>query len=193
MVNVHAILVCLNPRESKWELPIELGAAVSSYLVGWKAASPQVEAGIPDVAAEILAKSLVDFSLVTFPRRTGRHLAFAHTRRSEDVRRALMADDYDWSLRAQVIFLTPPEAPPPKLSQEDLRQAGIGKEFFRLIDKGIAGLVLPGVDGDVAGVYLFSESLVGPSLRSLKRACEEEGVQFREVTEDELTDYLAEG
>jgi hypothetical protein len=151
-----------------------------------------VDAGVPEQVAEILARALVSQTLVTYPTRTGRQLEFVHTSRAEEAQRAFTSDYFDWTRSAQVIFLSPLAEPPPRVAPEDLLLARLDAGPHHLASAGFLGMVLPGVDGDVAGVYAFSDEIFRALFGAVRTACEEAGVLFMELTQDQLTEVLAE-
>lgn len=194
MTHIKAILVCFDHSDGRWELPVAVSAGLRRCLIGWQTSPPPVDAGIPEDVARLLASTLVSHALVTFPTRTGRRgFSFVHASRADDAQRAFNAEYFNWSQRGQVIFLSLAEAPPPALSEEHLRLATDGESLHKLAGAGVTGVVLPGVDGDVAGIYTFTYNLRGELLAGLRAACERAGVQFRDVTEAELAEALAEG
>jgi len=61
----------------------------------------------------------------------------------------------------------------------------------KLAGAGVTGLLVPGVDGDVAGLYTFSDDLWTASIDALGTACQGAGVECRNVTETEFAELLA--
>lgn len=59
-------------------------------------------------------------------------------------------------------------------------------EFSRLAARGFTGLLLPGVDGDSAGLFVFNDPLWGILIASLRETCEASGASWREVNESEF-------
>lgn len=180
---VQDFLVCLDWTDSRWELP-SVASSMQSCLIGWRSA-PAVDAGIPEWAADLLARTMVKHALVTFPVRTGGRTRFVHASRADEARAAFNAEHFDWTQRGQVIVLSPPHSPP-ELSESHLHMAGDGARLKTLSNLGATGVLLPGVDGDVAGLYTFSSDLQNVLLASLKTACRDFGAGFRRVTETEF-------
>lgn len=192
MNNTKAILVCFNYVNSQWELPIGQTNGVQRCLVAWKINPLPTDSGIPDEVAKILASTLASQALITFPtHKSLRGISFVHTNNFEDVREAFGADYFVWSCRGQVIFLSPKESSPPVLFRKHLELATDSKSLFKLTDRGVTGIVLPGVDGDVAGIYTFNDKLRDALLAELKARCEQSDVPFHEVSELELIEALA--
>ncbi|MGA9918233.1 hypothetical protein [Paraburkholderia sp.] len=159
--------------------------------MGWTTRTSLVESGMPGAVASVFANALVKCALVTFPTHTlQRRNSFFHTRRPDDVQGAFNAEFFNWSLRGQVIFLSPVEAKPPALSSKHLDLANNAKQLSKLADVGVTGVVLPGVDGDVAGIYTFSDDFLQDLLSQLKSECERAGAQWREVTEVQFFETL---
>jgi hypothetical protein len=184
------IFVCLDGIDRRWELPL-VPSPVQSCLVGWRIAPISTDAGVPDGVARILANTLVKHALVTFPTRTGGRVRFVHASHADDVRRAFDTEYFDWTQRGQVMFLSPPDSPPPKISESHLDIAQDGARLHTLAGMGVTGVVLPGVDGDVAGIYTFAGGLQDALLTSLRIVCADVGATCRVVTGAELAEELA--
>jgi hypothetical protein len=190
MSNVRAILVCYK-FGSQWELPIETTARVSNCLVAWRTSPLPIDAGVPHEVARLLASTLVTHVRVSFPVHASQQgISFVHTRQVEELQLAFNATYFDWSQRGQILFLSSTEAPP-TLSQKHLHLATNSQSFQQLADIGIIGLVLPGVDGNVAGIYTFVDHWLDALLTELKAACVQINTRFQEVTEAELAVALA--
>ena len=81
MAQIMTILVCLDYRDVRWELPIEVAAGLCRCLVAWQANPPPVDGGVPEVVAKVLASALVSRALVTFPTRTRNlGISFVHAK-----------------------------------------------------------------------------------------------------------------
>jgi len=192
MTNTKTIFVCSDYSNIQWELPITAAERVFRCLVAWQLNSSSEDGGIPDNVARILASTLVNHVLVTFPTYTDqRGISFAHTNRIDDVRQAFDAEYFHWSHRGQIIFLSPLEAQPPTLSEECLNLATDSENLYKLNDMGVIGLILPGVDGDLAGIYTFTKKLQNELINELKTVCIRNEVKFLEVSEDLLMEVLA--
>jgi hypothetical protein len=67
---------------------------------------------------------------------------------------------YPWCLQGQVALLSAPDSPPPLVDRETLFAVfadGWEQNAQRLRGAGIFGLLRPGVDGDVAGVFTLAD------------------------------------
>jgi hypothetical protein len=192
MAQIMTILVCLDYHDVRWELPIEVAAGLCRCLVAWQVNPPPVDGGVPEGVAKVMASTLVSQALVTFPTRTRNlGISFVHASHAGDMQQAFDAEYFIWSQRGQVIFLSPAQAPPPTLSEKHFHLATNGDSLHKLADTGVTGVVLPGVDGDVAGIYTFTSQLLKELLTGLRAACDRIGAQFQEVTEAELSEALA--
>lgn len=191
MVHVNSLLVCVDYREPIWELPIAVAPGVTRGLIGWQTSPSPVDAGLPPAVASLLASALTEHALLSFPEIEGRRTVFVNARGAEVARRAFDSEYFDWSRRAQVIFLSPREAPPPSLSDVHLRLSQDAQSMHELSGAGVTGLLLPGVDGDVAGLYTFNDDLWNESIAALRMACQGAGVEWRSVTETEFAELLA--
>jgi hypothetical protein len=88
------------------------------------------------------------------------------------------------------VFLYPIGAPRLALTETHLELAERGEAFDQLASAGATGLLLPGVDGDVAGLYTFSEELFQRLIDALRRACEAGGTALHEVSEAQFSEQL---
>lgn len=110
----------------------------------------------------------------SFRWRLGHHFVFRHATDAPAAEEAFAALHFDWSLRASVLFLSAPAAPPPRLARRDLERALAAVDGRELLARGIDGVVCPGSDGDVAGVYATEERLA-MLVRALAPAAAEAG------------------
>ena len=151
MTTRRAILLCENPRSAHWRLEPPLSGRF--VLLGWRhSREDEIEGGVPDDVASLLARSLTRVALVTFPSGGSEPVAFTsedHVRtlrptrwrdrlrvivsysplafggrlhfrfllvssRRPDVVKTLF-DGVSWSMQAQAIFLSAPDAPAPTI------------------------------------------------------------------------------
>lgn len=191
MVRLDVLLACRDQFDQRWELPIPLAKSVQQALIGWSVSPAPVDAGLPEPVAHVLSNAVLKHFLVTFPTRQGRQISFVHSRDSGSIRSAFEDDYFDWTQKHQCLFLSPIEAPPPQISQSDLMLVRRGESMDEISRVGVKGLVLPGVDGDVAGIYTFSPDLQARLLGDIGDACNEAGSHLQFVSEIELIDALA--
>lgn len=180
----QSLLVCLEAMDSRWELPA-VPPKAESCVIGWRTRPMPRDAGVPEWAVAILAHALAKNAMVTFAVKAGDRTRFVHASTADEVRQAFDTEYFDWTQRGQVIFLSAPESPP-KLSESHLRAAESTAGLQTLSHSGVIGVLLPGVDGDVAGLYTFSSGLQKSLIASLKTACLDLGTEYRVVTADEF-------
>jgi hypothetical protein len=98
---------------------------------------------------------------------------------------------YPWCLQGQVAFLSAPDSPPPPVDRETLFSVfadGWEENVDRLRGAGIFGLLRPGVDGDVAGMF----TLAGDAalVDALRREAAEAGFGWFLLSENEFKQSL---
>ena len=192
MVRLDTLFACRGQFDQRWELPIPQSKSVEQAIIGWSVSPTPVDAGLPEPVVKVLSNALVRNLLVTYPTKKGHRVSFVHARENEGVRSAFDDAYFDWSQKHQCLFLSPTEAPPPQLSENDLIRVRRGEALDEVTNVGVNGLVLPGVDGDVAGLYTFSQHLQTQILDDLSDACNKAGTHLQFVSEVELIEALAE-
>lgn len=93
------------------------------------------------------------------------------TTRPESAARLFDDGGFPWWLQGQVVVLSPVEGPPPNLSEatwrslfnEDWLQAAM-----MLDANGVEGVLRPGVDGDVAGLFTWTETIERAILNAME-------------------------
>ena len=190
MTHPNELVACFDYRDSVWELPVAV-PQVSRCLLAWRTTPVPLDAGMPLSVASLFASALASHALVSFATGVRGHVSFVHASRPEDVLQAFAEPYFNWSRRAQVIFLSAAESEPPALSERHLRLAYESEAFDVLSSIGVTGLLLPGVDGDVAGLYAFSRNLGDRLTSGFKKACADVGADWRSVSESELRELLA--
>ena len=172
---------------AEWQLPTDVPCA-ERLLVGWRFMPEPVEAGPPAAVARLLVAALgrhgaLSFASAVHPPARGTLLAGKRWRRPNFVWRTsasieeavvgiFFADFFSWNMRGQVVCLGKPGAHL-ELSERFLQLASDPSLFGELEGKGVQGILLPGVDGDVAGLYFFNAAIastVHGELISLARA-----------------------
>jgi hypothetical protein len=163
-----------------WQLP--LPPAAERALIGWKLASPPVDAGVPPPVARVLATALCQLGTVTFPARL-RRPRWRSTRDPTEVAAGVFEGDlFSWDLQGQVVALSPPGTSP-RLNDDHL-DVGIDPLLFGELETlGATGLLLPGVDGDVAGLYTFSPRAMRALEDALASAARDAGSELITVEE----------
>jgi hypothetical protein len=122
-------------------------------------------------------------------RGTPPHIALTSTRRPETARRLFDDGAIPWWLQGQVVLLSEPDAPPPDIDEESLLGL-FGEEWARravsLAPAGVAGVVRPGVDGDVAGLLTLAEPFEQVVLAALERETQLAGFDWEQLLESEF-------
>jgi hypothetical protein len=172
---------------AEWQLPTDVRCA-ERLLVGWRFRPEPVEAGPPPAVAMLLVVALgrhgtLSFASAVHPPLGGGLLARTlrrrpkfvwHTSASSDdaVAGIFFADFFSWNLRGQVVCLGMPGVHL-VLSERYLQISSDPRLFDELATRGVQGILLPGVDGAVAGLYFFNAAIasaVHGELVSLARA-----------------------
>lgn len=101
---------------------------------------------------------------------------------------------FPWQLQGQVALLHPPGSAPPRLDRKSL---GIlmGRDWRQEIARPdlrhVLGLMRPGVDGAVAGIWSFDKKVTQVLLARLENEAHQSGFEFCTVGEDAFTGMLA--
>jgi hypothetical protein len=189
MTRLELMFECAGFEKPVWGLPVAVPSWVRRGLIGWRVVPEQVDAGVPEPVARLIASALVSHSRVTFAERPT--LSLVHTTDAGAAQRLFDSEGFDWTMGAQVVFLSAPSAPPPAVSEAHMRAAFDGAQFDGIAGTGATGLLLPGVDGDVAGLYAFSDRLWDGLASALRCACRNSGAVWREVEEGEFSELVA--
>jgi hypothetical protein len=163
-----SLLLAPQFSEGRWRLPVAVG---DRCLIGWKVMPDAVDAGPPDVVERLLMEVLCRQGAVAVPvairppagqalvaRRweLHRHFDWVTTTDPQEARQRIFdGDHFSWSEQAQVAILLRAGAPV-SLGAEHLDLATQPSLFASLAAAGATGVLLPGVDGAVAGLYLFT-------------------------------------
>jgi hypothetical protein len=202
MSQLDLFFLCRNYEELIWELPIRVAHGWRRGLLGWSLAARSIDAGVPGRVAHLLATVLVRHAVVIFPSGTGRRpllsrkwiagrdFSFIHATQADEAVRLFNAKNFEWSIGAQTVFLSPIGAPPPILAEAHLDLARDGDNLDRLALAGVVGLLLPGVDGQVAGLYTFGDDLWNNLIVDLSGLSAAMGMVWREVSEIEFKHLL---
>jgi hypothetical protein len=116
-------------------------------------------------------------------------MTLVSTRNPEIVMKAFNDPAYPWWLHGQVLLLSAKDGAPPDmergqllaLSDEDWTTAA-----HRLAPLGISGVLRPGVDGDVAGLFCLTEGFYEVGLAALEREARAASFGWSIVTEDDF-------
>lgn len=114
---------------------------------------------------------------------------FGSTTSAATVQQAFYDPQYPWPNRAQLLLLSPRQLPPPPLAGAPLEEALFRRyvpDRPRIRRAQIHGLVLAGVDGEAAGIYLWDTGLVTALERALEETASALELPYRTVPETEL-------
>lgn len=211
MTHSHALYLTEQPSGEHWN--VGLAAGTRLWLMGWSASGP--DCGVPAAIAEVISQALTRTALVTFPSsdaglgppdvvrelcdetpflrrwraRLPRIVRIVSTR-SPDTMQASFGDSaYPWWMQGQVLLLSDPGVGPPAVSYSELAQLLEPRSTVSadlLPSLRLTGLLRPGVDGDVAALYLHDQAAANRILAELTNTGASAGVTVRNVTEDEL-------
>lgn len=199
-------MCCEQPRLPQWELPLEIPADANLAVLGWRVQPAPVDAGPPEEFVRVFSEALIRHARVSFfapapqrpwlldrwlSRSRGATRVLIHTSDAGQLRQLFTNPELDWCLRATAAFLSPLDAPAPVLGIEDLERALAGRAYADWRARGISGLVLPGVDGQVLGAYAADASLWRPWKDGLCAAARGRGIEWRDVSEDDFARALA--
>jgi hypothetical protein len=167
--------------EPTWHLPV--GASNwHRALLGWSVTPAPVDSGVPRPVAELLCATIVARGRVTFAKglsqpgsvlgfrrtwREGREFEWVTTRDPKAAMALFDDEAFPWSMQAQAAHVVEDPGPASSLAPGDL---GVPDE--RRIDdlarRGVCMLLLPGVDGDFAGIYARSDASRSAILEDLR-------------------------
>ncbi len=198
------LLLCPGFVGEEWQLPV-LHVPGKRLLVAWSTSEPRVNAGLLKVAAEVMTNAWFRSAAVTYPVavraptgalmlprkwQLGRHFEWATARSALEARTQIFdADYFSWAQQGQVVILSPLGAPF-RATQAHLEVANDPNVFEQLASAGALGVVLPGVDGQVAGLYSFTASFERSVCLALEAAAEEQGASTTTVTERDIHGLL---
>lgn len=215
MSKEKGFILCKNPESPNWQLNSPVQSDL--WMLGWQILPEyEIEGGMPDEIAEILAKALTSTALVTFPTidsvgATGDCVqrieagvigsvaaAFSGTPGSfnlisttnpETAKNLFNAGYFPWDLQGQIILLSPPGSQPPVLDRKTLfsvMDANLHTDFKLLSSVGVQAMIYPGVDGDLVGIVAASPAFENEILRAIEAEAVRSGFGWQVVTEDEF-------
>jgi hypothetical protein len=185
------LFVTESPASAIWKLPPS-GEAGEYLLFGWRVCPEPVEGGVPPLVAKVLAGALCESATVSFLSDDSRRPRF-NLVSTTDPRVAIALFDeaaYPWTQHGQLALLSGKDTRPPDLTAKQIRaliehqNPGIAKQA------GFTGVLLPGVDGDVAALWTFDPAAKRQFLEALLRWCEAAGYRLTNTTEDEFRESL---
>jgi len=133
---------------------------------------------------------IASHSPVALSERLPFRLLLVSTRRSDVVK--TLFDGAAWSMQAQAILLGTPDAPAPTMDWRaymSLQEHPVSRDA--LASLGLAAIVLPGVDGDVAGLTATTAEFERQVLSSIEHEAVRSGFEWRVLPEDSFADAMA--
>jgi hypothetical protein len=185
------LFVTENPASPIWKLPPPHEAG-EYLLIGWRVCPEPVDGGMPSMVADVLAGALCDCATVSFLSDDSRRPRFTLVSTTDSKVAIALFDEaaYPWTQQGQLALLSGKDTRPPELTTKQIRELiehrnpGIAKQA------GFAGVLLPGVDGDVAALWTFDPIAKRQFMEALLRWCEAAGYRLSNTTEDEFRESL---
>lgn len=118
-----------------------------------------------------------------------RLLTLCSTRDAATAARLFDDGGFPWWLQGQVVVLSRQDGPPPDLTAT-LWHALLEDEWLDALmdvdDRNVFGIVRPGVDGAVAGIFTSVPDVERAVIDALRHEAEAAGVEWAEVAEDDV-------
>jgi hypothetical protein len=205
---LQRLVLCTPFQGRQWRLPVDDGASgvpADRCLVGWKVAPDVIDDDVPAPATRLLAGALCALFTVTFPSglrrpigagllprkwRAGRHFEWVTTRDAAAAEALFHDGLFSWSQQGQVVVLSADGTGGVSLSERHLEVLSQPELFQELSNLGAQGVMLPGVDGQVAGLYLFSSESNQALLRALADQAQAAGAEHVNVAEAGFAELL---
>lgn len=175
---LSTLLLCPQFSGERWQLPVD-EAYGDRVLIGWRTQRQRIDSGIPHAVARLFARALCQHSMVTFakglrspvgagllPRRwrSGRDFIWISTGDPDEAAPGIFDDElFSWARQGQIVLLSR-AGHALTLDERALQLPGAPSVVGMLRDLSVHAAFLPGVDGDVAGLYTF-DSMEGDHLR----------------------------
>jgi hypothetical protein len=171
---------------TEWQLPAG-SAPGDRFLIGWNVSPDSADGESPAAVATLLSAVLCRLGTVTFASamrkpgawksrwRQGRDFEWATATSVQDAAgRIFDADSFSWQRQGQVVVLSR-EGTAPVLTEKHLRLHDDPRSWADLAAAGASAVMLPGVDGQVAGLYCFLPGLRDELTRTLEEEVEKVG------------------
>ena len=220
MTAEKAVLVCRESPPAHWGVRPPVSGTLS-LIGWRTACEPAIDDGVPDEVALLLARALSAAAYVSFvttseeiaraaetasrlevgtarkvaafvfgSRISGRY--FLATTRRPDVAKHLFSDPgMSWSLQSQVVLLGERGAPALEGRTLWTLHATSPIDFALLAPHGIHAAVMPGVDGDVAGLVSRSPAAEQAILGFVETEARGAGYAYETVSHEAFADRLA--
>ncbi len=181
------LLWCPTPTRAAWQLGPLPPSAGRIDLVGWIEGRPRVDAGVPPSVAALLARALTDAAHVGVVIDPPPRLRW--TREPSMVEAAFDDPRLPWWLQAQIFVLAERDDEP--LDPERvLAWRDDAWTRHAAAHPNVGGVVRPGVDGEVAGIWTRAEPLRERLLNALERRAQEAARSWSRVDEPTFADRL---
>jgi hypothetical protein len=185
------LFVTENPPSAIWKLPPPSEAG-EYLLIGWRVYPEPVDGGVPPMVAEVLAGALCNCATVSFLSDDFQRPRFTLFSTLDPRVAIALFDDaaYPWTQHGQLALLSGKDTPPPDLTAKQIRALTEHRNPDAAKQAGFTGMLLPGVDGDVAGLWIFDPAAKRQFMKALLRGCEAAGYPLSTTTEDEFRESL---
>jgi hypothetical protein len=122
------------------------------------------------------------------------HICLLTADNSDVASRIFFDPGFPWQLQGQIALLLPPGSAPPQLDRKTLRKL-MGSDWRQAIARPdlrhLLGLMRPGIDGAVAGIWSFDKKVTQTLLARLESEAHQMGFEFCTAAEDAFTAMLA--
>lgn len=173
----------------EWQLPTNVHVA-ECMLVGWRCLPESTDGGPPPAVAMLLATALRKHASLTFASalrppvggtflsgdwRLGRNFVWVTSSTDREAAQGIFdADFFSWTQQGQVVVLGSPGVVL-ALDERYLELQSDPMLFGELKSAGAHGVLLPGVDGSVAGLYFFNTAISSAVRRELESTAQAMG------------------
>jgi hypothetical protein len=180
-----------NPRSSDWKLDLPAVCGVCS-LLGWRVRPEPVDSGVPPPVAAMLCRVLCDSATVSFISGDSSAPPFSLVSTNTPAIASGLFEEakYPWTQQGQMVLLSARGASPPNLSPREVR-AVMERDPEIAQQAGFMGALLPGVDGDVAGLWVFDAAAKQSLIDAMRTQCAAAGWHFEVLAEDEFREKLS--
>jgi hypothetical protein len=191
MTHPFELFLTENPESTDWELPSPRDTRDYS-LIGWHVHPEPVDSGVPPAVAGLLARAICDFATISFlsDASSSQPFSLVSTTDPQVARRLFDEANYSWAQHGQVALLSARNAEPPGLTAQQLRELNEQRNLDVAKQVGFIGILLPGVDGDVAGLWVFDPSTKQRLIDAMRTQCEATVYHFEVLTEKEFREKL---
>jgi hypothetical protein len=179
------VFITENLRSTDWGLRPPLDFGVFS-LIGWRVRPEPVDGGAPPLVAALLCRAICDFATVSFLSgdRSAPPFSLASTTDPAIASRLFDEANYPWTQHGQIALLSPHNAGPPVLARRQIRELHEQRNPGVAKRAGFTGVLLPGVDGDVAGLWVFDPVAKRRLMDALRNQCVAAGCRLEVLPEE---------